>query len=200
MPAEGLPFECSWSSAFNLSSGVKGTFGYLFDWSGLGGLILAKDILIWNPAWGSVSTLPDEQILCAGVIERLWFDGGSSDPIRIACFVSRDNQTNIQAKLSRDLLNTKVKTSFALIDYDEYSKSWYEAVELSNPRRLSASVNTVDGELQVSVDANATRVTPHLDLEVYRFTFELVPSDRTQAEIQFASGPTQRLVRKWAAV
>jgi hypothetical protein len=199
MPTDDLHFDCSWVDAFNLSAGRKGTFGYLLEWSGIGGVNLAKDIVVWNPAWGSIDSLPSDRITCVGILERLAFGADPSDPIRVTCLLSKDNQSNLRAKLGHELTSTKVKASWTLVDYDEYSKSWYQAVELLNPKRLSAALNTADGALQIEVDAVPTPISPSLDIEVYRFEFEIVPTERTQAEIQFATGPTQRVVRAWVA-
>src|SRR4051812_36756513 len=99
MPARNVvDIGCDWQGAFNLSAQHRGTFGYLLDWSGIGGLVLAKDIVIWNPVWGAGNaTLKDATLPCVGVFERFAFAGDDSDPIRISCFVSKDNQTNLSA-------------------------------------------------------------------------------------------------------
>lgn len=200
MPAEEFQLDCAWSGGFNVAPRQKGAFGYLLAWSGLGGVVLAKDIVVWNPVQGGGTTLSGDLITCVGVVEQLTFGGDTSDPIRLSCFVSKDNQTNLRAKLTREIPTIRLKTNFAIVDYDPSSKSWYDAVELRNPTELDAALNTKDGELQIDVEASPTRIAPTLDVEVYRFVFEMVPTERTEAEIQFATGPTQRIVREWAAV
>lgn len=193
-----IKLTCNWQGAFNVSAQRKGPFGYLTEWSGLGGLILAKDIVVWNPISGTAQqVLGGQTVPCVGVIESFSFAGDTSDPIRISCYVSKDNQANIRAKLSRELVNTKIKAAWIVAGYDESSKGWYEAVDLIEPKRLDAIVNTVDGELQVAVDAGPTRISEGLDIHVFRFEFEVVPHPRKKSRLQFAMGPNQRLVRQW---
>jgi hypothetical protein len=193
-----IRITCDWQGAFNVSARHKGAYGYLTEWSGLGGLILAKDIVVWNPISGTAQqVLGGQTVPCVGVMESFAFAGETTDPIRIVCYVSKDNQTNIRAKLSRDLVNTKIKMAFTVVDYDESSKNWYEAVDLLDPVRLDATVNTVDGELQVFVDSRPTRISDALDIHVFKFEFEVVPSPRLKSNLQFAMGPNQRLVRVW---
>ncbi len=193
-----IQLGCDWQGAFNVSSRRKGAFGYLLEWSGLGGLILAKDILVWNPIGGAgAQVLGGQTIPCVAVLERFSFAGDPMDPIRIACYVSKENQTTLRSKLSRELVNTKIKASWKVVDFDDQSKSWFEAVDLMDPKRVDAVVNTVDGELQLFVDAGPTRIGDGLDILVYRFEFELVPHARKPSKLQFAMGPNQRLVRAW---
>jgi hypothetical protein len=193
-----IRLQCNWQGAFNVSPKHKGAYGYLTEWSGLGGLLLAKDIVVWNPITGTAQqVLGGQTVPCVGVLESFSFAGDTTDPIRVSCFVSKDNQTNIRAKLSRELVNTKIKAAFTVADYDESSKNWFGAVDLLDPKRLDAVVNTVDGELQVSIDAAPTRISDSLDIHVFRFQFEVVPHPRKKSKIQFAMGPNQKLVRQW---
>jgi hypothetical protein len=193
-----IRIACDWQGAFNVSPRHKGAYGYLTEWSGLGGLILAKDIVVWNPISGTAQqVLGGQTVPCVAVIDSFTFAGDVTDPIRISCLVSKDNQTNIRAKLSRDLVNTKIQAAWTIVDYDESSKNWYEAVDLLEPTRLEAMVNTVDGELQVFVDSKPTRISDTLDIHVFKFEFEIVPHPRKTSKMQFAMGPNQRLVREW---
>ena len=189
---------CQWQAAFNVTAQSKGAFGYVTEWSGLGGLILAKDIVVWNPISGSgAAVLGGQTIPCVAVMASFGYAGDTSDPMRVACYVSKDNQANIRAKLSRELVNTKIKAAWTVVDYDESSKGWFQAVELLDPKRLDAIVNTVDGELQVSVDSAPTRISEGLDIHVFKFEFEVVPHPRKKSKVQFAMGPNQKLVREW---
>lgn len=197
-----LDIPCDWRAAFNLSPSRRGTFGYLLQWSGIGGLMLAKDIVVWNPIKGAGTTsLTDKgtTLPCVGIFERLQFGGDESDPIRISCLVSKENHTSLSSKLAQDLLNTKFKCSFALVSYDESAKSWYDSVQLRSPTTLDAAVNTVDGHLQISTDAKPTVLGENLNIEVFRFEFEMIARPGKVAEIQLATGPTQRFIKKWLA-
>ena len=41
------------------------------------------------------------------------------------------------------------------------------------------------------------RVSDTLDVNVFRFEFQVVPQDKKKAELEFASGPSRRLVKQW---
>ena len=193
-----LDITCAWQHAFNVAPNRKGPFGYLLDLSGLGGLILSKDIVVWNPLAGSSqSLLGGATVSCVGVIERLRYGGDVTDPIRLACFVSQENRTNLRAKLSRELVNIKLRMAWTVVGYDEAAKAWFEAVELLDPTKLDGLVNTVDGVLQLTVDGAPTRLGDAQDLEVYRVELEIVPLPHKKSTIQFALGQNQRIVAEW---
>jgi hypothetical protein len=193
-----LDVACAWQHTFNVAPNRKGPFGYLLELSGLGGLILSKDIVVWNPLAGtSQSLLGDATVSCVGVIERFRYGGDVTDPIRMTCFVSQENRTNLRAKLSRDLTNIKVKLKWKVVGYDEAAKAWYDAVELLDPQQLDGMVNTVDGVLQISVEGTSTRLADDQDLQVYRFELEMVPPPGSVATMQFALGQNQRIVAQW---
>ena len=193
-----IDFSCAWQHAFNVAPNRKGPFGYLLALSGLGGLILSKDIVVWNPLAGtSQSLLGGPTVSCVGVIERFQFGGDATDPIRLTCFVSQENRTNLRAKLSRDLVNIKIRMSWVVVGYDEAAKAWYGAVELANAQALDGLVNTVDGTLQVSVEGTPTRLGEDQDLQVYRFDVEVVPPPHKKTTLQLSLGQSQRIVAEW---
>lgn len=197
-----LDLTCAWQHTFNVAPNRKGPFGYLLELSGLGGMILAKDIVVWNPLAGSSqSLLGGPKVSCVGVIERFHFGGDATDPIALTCFVSQENRTNLRVRLSRDLANRKVRLSWTIVDYDEAAKAWYRAIEGEPDRlgglRLDGVIDTVDGDLKISIDSAPTRLGDDLDLEVYRFEIQVVPPPRKKATIKLALGQNQRLVTEW---
>lgn len=193
-----LDVTCAWQQAFNVAPNQKGPFGYLLEWSGLGGLVLSKDIVVWNPLSGTgQQLLGGATVACVGVIERFQFGGDVTDPIRLSCYVSQENQTNLRAKLARDLVNTKVSMRWSVVGYDEAAKAWFGAIDLIDPTRLDGLVNTVDGELQIDIDATPSSIGAQQDLSVYRFEVEVVPPPRKVTTLQFALGQNQRIVAAW---
>lgn len=193
-----LDLVCAWQHAFNVAPNRKGPFGYLTALSGLGGLILSKDIVVWNPLAGtSQSLLGGPTVGCVGVIERFRFGGDATDPIRLTCLVSQENRTNLRAKLSRDLVNIKIRMTWTIVGYDEAAKAWFEAIQLVDAQQLDGLVNTVDGTLQISVEGAPTRLGEDQDLEVYRFELEVVPPPHKTTTLQFALGQNQRIVAEW---
>src|ERR1700759_4976498 len=74
--SNALDITCAWQHAMNVAPNRKGPFGYLLDLSGLGGMILSKDIVVWNPLAGtSQALLGDATVSCVGVIEKFTFGG-----------------------------------------------------------------------------------------------------------------------------
>jgi hypothetical protein len=193
-----LDLTCAWQHALNVAPNRKGPFGYLLEWSGLGGLVLAQDIVAWNPLGGSdQALLGGATVSCVGVLERFRYGGDATDPIRLSCFLSQENQTNLRAKLARDLVNTKVRMRWRVVAYDEAAKAWFGAIDLLDPERLDGLVNTVDGELQIDVDAAPTAIGERQHVQVYRFEVEVVPAPGKVATLQFALGQNQRIVVEW---
>jgi hypothetical protein len=56
-----------------------------------------------------------------------------------------------------------------------------------------------DGVLQMFIENQPMAVDPRLDIKVYKFEFQIVPSEGTSTLLEFATGSTQRRVLKWAA-
>jgi hypothetical protein len=192
-----LDLTCDWPRSLNVAPGGRGPYGYLRTWSGLGGLVLAQDIVVWNPLGGSDALLPGPTVTCAAAIERFAYGGDPTDPIRVVCLVSKENQTNLRSTLSRDLVSRKVKASWTMVDYDPSAKAWFAAVELLEARELSGVVNTQDGELQIGVERAAVAIEGLAGIEVFRFVFEVVPVPGAVARLQFALGQCQRIVCPW---
>lgn len=203
---KAIKLDCAWQFAFNLQSGQKGTVGYISEWKGLGGLTLAQDILLWSPTPGSKSPLPKtlqassgggpgDQVRCVAVMESLDFGGESSDPIRVSAYVSKDNQVKLRHKLIKPLPSTHFTLDYAVIGYDEDSKTWYSCWELDKSPS-DAQVNTGDGALQLFMSFEPTRIAESLDINVYRFEFQMIPGKRP-TRLKLASGPQHRYVDDW---
>jgi hypothetical protein len=196
--ANSLDFKCDWRYGFNVSPSEKGTVGYLLSWSGCGGLNLSKDVEVWNPFTGAGQTVMNgETVRCIGLIDEFKYQGGDTDPIRISCYISKGNQSNIRAKLAKPLTNTKVKMAWYIISYDESAKQWYEAVKLVSPKVGQTNVNSAEGEMQIFMDKDPEKLSETLDINVYRFEFELIPQEKKKVRVQYATGPTKRVVRQW---
>lgn len=193
-----LDFDCDWHLGFNVTPRLKGTIGYLLTWSGCGGLTLQKDIEVWNPYSGPGQTLVSgPKVECIGLMESFRFEGGEWDPIRIKAYVSKGTAADIRAKLANPLTNTKVKVAWYIIDFDPERKVWYEAAFVKASPSADANIDSASGNLQIFIANEPTRITETLDIAVYPFEFQLVPADGAVANLEFATGPTRRLVKQW---
>lgn len=196
-----LDFDCQWRYGFNLNPQSKGTVGYLLFWSGCGGLNLPKDVEVWNP-YGETpgqTVVQGVKIQCIGLIDTFRYEGGQEDPIRITAYVSKDVAANLRAKLANPLTSTKVKVQWYILAYDNDAKNWYEAALIKNKAKADANIDTEKGQVQMFIANEGTAIADTLDLRVYRFEFQVVPAIGSSTNLEFATGSSQRLVKRWAA-
>lgn len=200
-PNNNLDFECDWHFGFNVDPKKKGSVGYLLFWSGCGGLTLAQDIQVWNPFSSSGQTVVSgAKIDCIGLIEHFSFAGGSADPIKISAYVSKAAAANLRAKLASPLTTTKLKVAWYIIGFDGEKKSWYEAALIKDPSgKVDSVLDTSNGVLQLFISNESTPLSEQLDIELFRVLFQIVPADGKSANLEFATGPTTRVVRQWTS-
>ena len=194
-----LSFDCDWRLGFNLSPGQKGAVGYLMFWSGCGGLTLAQDIQVGNPySSPGQQIVKGDKVTCVGLLESFRYDGGPDDPMRFVAYVSKGAAANLRAKLATPLTTTKLKVSWYAVGYDDECKAWYEASLVKDAsRKVDAVIDSVDGVLQLFVANTPTRVADHLDIQVFRTEFQIAPQEGKSAVLEFATGPTTRVVKQW---
>lgn len=194
-PSE-LAFTCDWRLGFNPRADGKSAVGYLLSWSGCGGLRLSSDIEVWHPTGGGGDILSGPKVECVGIIESLTY-GGDNDPLEVTCFVSRESAANVRAKLAQPLSNTKVQCSWCVLDFDGDRKQWYEAAYVRGSGDADANLDAEDGELQLFVERQGVPISNTLDVRVFRMQFTIVPAPNKTTQLQFATGPTIKLVREW---
>lgn len=194
-----VDLTCDWRFGANITSTEKGRVGYLFTWSGLGGLNLAKDIEVWNPySTAGQTQASGPRVQCIGLIERLQFNGDEGDPIRIRAMVSRGTATNIRSRIARPVTNTKVKFAWYIVDFDEEDKLWYELSYVKSPSTgAEGALDSMGGELQIFIDKEGTALSPTLDIRVFGFEFQMVPAEGKTSTLEFATGSKRRMVKSW---
>jgi hypothetical protein len=196
-----LDYDCNWRFAFNLRSGAKSCVGYLMTCTGLGGVRLKKDIQVWNPfdGQGQQDSYKKAKIDCIGLIESFRFMGGENDPIRIVTYVSKGTAADLRARLATPLSNLKLKLDWYIIDFDNETKAWYEAAFVKSAAGADANLSSGAGTLQIFIENTPEKITDSLDVGVYRFELEVLPADESSTNLEFASGPNQKLVRRWTS-
>jgi hypothetical protein len=193
-----LNFHCDWQFGFRVQSGLKGTVGYLLDWSGCGGLNLKRNIEVWNPFSNSgQKVVSGRTFKCIGLIEDFRYEAGPTDPIRIKAYVNKATASDIRSRLARPLTNPRLKLAWYIIDFDEADKLWFEAAYLKSPKTAEASLDSTGGDLQIFVDNHHTRISDTLDIAVFGFEFQVVPADKKKCTLEFATGSNLRLVKQW---
>jgi hypothetical protein len=200
LDTNSLNYDCDWRRGFNLDPAAKDTFGYLLFWSGCGGLSLARDIEVWNPFSGTGQTVTSgPTIQCVALIESFRFQGDQDSPIRITAYVSKETAANVRTKLANPVTATSVQVAWYVVGFDDDKKQWFEASFVKNNARAQANVDVSGGVLQMFIENQPVAVDPRLDIKVYKFEFQVVPSEGTSTLLEFATGSTQRRVVKWAA-
>jgi hypothetical protein len=199
-PTNNLDYQCDWRFGFNVDPKKKAAVGYLLFWSGCGGLTLPQDIQVWNPFSSSGQTIVSgATVECIGMIDKFSYQGGSDDPIRISTYLSKGAAANLRAKLASPLTTTKLKVGWYIIDFDGEKKTWYEAALIKDASgSVNAVLDTMNGDLQLFVSNEPVALSPQLDIHLYRAEFQIVPADGATANLEFATGPTTRVVRQWA--
>ena len=195
-----LDLDCDWGSGLTITPGTSATVGYLLFWSGIGGVNLTKDITVANPFHGGGQTVVTGTTLkCIGLLESFKFNGDPEDPMRVVAYISKESAANLNAKLARPVTNTKVQVGFYVIAFDSETNEWFESLVLKTPDKLSANLDTAGGELQIQCDKKSTRLENQVDLSVVRFEFQIIPAAGSSATIQFATGPTEKIMISWGA-
>lgn len=197
--SNSFDFDCSWRSAFNLRGNGTGCFGYLMVCNGLGGLRLSKDIEVPNPynAPGQQTSQRTPQLACIGMIESFRYAGGTNDPIRIVSYLSKPSASNVRARLGQPLTNLRLKLAWYIIDFDDDSKTWYEAAFVKEAAGADACLSSAHGSLQIGIDPKPEPIDDALDVGVFRFELEVLPLKESSTHLEFAAGPTLKMVRDW---
>jgi hypothetical protein len=195
-----LDYECDWRFGFNLHARGNSAVGYLLFWSGCGGLSLSKDISTQNPFTSPGQTVvKGTTVKSIGLLESLQYPGEEDDPIRVVAYVSKDSAANIRAKLTRPVTTTKVQVAWYIVSFDDDRNTWFEAAYIDGKANADANIDTANGDLQISIDRKSTQIAENIDLQVYKFEFQIIPAAGAQTTLQFATGVTQRLVKRWGA-
>ena len=194
----GLDFLCDWRYAMNLSGRQMARAGYLLTWSGVGGLNLTADITVQNPftSTGAV-VLTGTSVKCVGVIEKFGFAGDKEDPIRMVAYVSAGNAAALGAKLASGVTSTKFTFSFAICGYDGDAKTWFEAGYVQGGAKASSAVDTMDGKLQLFIDASPVRIAENVNIALCRMEFQGAASTKTASTLQFATGAGEKVTKTW---
>ena len=180
--------NCDWRYGFNLDPTNKTRVGYLTEFKG-GGIQLSADIEVFNPMQ------TDKLIKCVAVLDSYDFAGSVADPMAFSGYLSCENAQQISAKLKSTLKTTNCDFDYYIVNYDEENKAWYE--EAYPAKKINGTINGAGGDLKINIASEPTKVSPTLDVNVYRFYFEVVPAANKIFALKFATGTTTRFVRNW---
>jgi hypothetical protein len=185
----------------------KQRVGYLVYFQGLDmGDFLNQDVQVFTPYsnatanYGEVTLDKDSgKATVVGVIESFSFGGGVGDPICISAYISAENAMNISAKLKTTLVTTTVKKlGWWICNFDEENKVWFEEAFPKDPTTLIGQLNAPGGkDIRLQVAAEATKIAPNVDVNVYNIYFEVVPAANSTYALHFASSAKTNFIRNW---
>ena len=107
------------------------------------------------------------------------------EQVRTALNSTRDNRERVTACIA------------AYFDFVDDESGAFRLVFESDLRNEPAVRERVDRSLQISIDGQPTRIGEEQDVQVYRFSFAVVPTPGRQSRIQFSFGQNQHIVRHW---
>ena len=107
------------------------------------------------------------------------------------------NAAALRGKLASGVKSTKLKFSFAIADYDLDAKAWFEAAIVQDNGKATAAIDTMDGVLQIFVDAEPRRLDPSFDIVFCRMVVQAAPEPKKESKLRFATGSKQKVVRAW---
>lgn len=200
-------YTCDWKSGFIMDPTKKQRVGYLVYFQGLDmGDFLNQDVQVFTPYsnatanYGEVTLDKDSgKATVVGVIESFSFGGGVGDPICISAYISAENAMNISAKLKTTLVTTTVKKlGWWICNFDEENKVWFEEAFPKDPTTLIGQLNAPGGkDIRLQVAAEATKIAPNVDVNVYNIYFEVVPAANSTYALHFASSAKTNFIRNW---
>lgn len=198
---------CDWRSGFVMDPEKKQRVGYLVKFSGLNmGEYLKADIDVFTPynssetGYGEVEVDSDEtKVTVVGVMEDFSWGGGVGDPICISAYISSENAEVLSAK-TKTTLDTTIISELAwwIVNFDEENKVWYEECYPLDPEIAGGQLNAPGGsDVRLVVSADATKIAPTVDLNVYNMYFEVIPAANTTYNFHFASSMKTKFVKNW---
>ncbi len=208
-------FACDWSAGFVMDPTKKQRVGYLtaFEGLGLGSDNLPADIAVYSPyggpagAYAGLGALLDTSsrlMSTVGVLESLTFEGGVSDPICVSAYLSQQNAVLLKAKMKSTLTTTKItKLGYWIVNFDEETKVWFEeAFPLgalgAEDGGLKGQLNAPGGlDVRLQIADEPVKVSPSIDVNVYKMYFEIVPAADALYSLNFATSPQTKFVRNW---
>jgi hypothetical protein len=203
--ANDLP--CDWRSGFSMDPNKKQRVGYLVQFQGMNmGEYLKQDINVFTPynnsetQYGGITIDSDTgKAVCVGVIEHFSFGGGVGDPLCISAYISAENAEVMSAKMKTTLDTTTVNNlAWWICNFDEENKVWYEESFPKDPAAVKGQLNAPGGrDVRLSISADATKIAPNIDINVYNVYFEVIPAADATYAFHFATSSKTKFVRNW---
>lgn len=199
-------FECDKSSGLIMDPNMHKRIGFITEFDGVGlTLPLKKDLQARLPFKTIFPGLNYIQMVngqpttsVVGVLENFAWNGGVGDPIKLEFWVSQESMTSLKAVMSAALkTNTISAIDWWIGDYDQETKTWYEAAKPSRGA-LKGTIQGGTGNPVINVDA-APAPTKGLSGEValYKVVLEMVPRPNEPNTLVFANSSAKPMTKTW---
>jgi hypothetical protein len=211
-------YICDWKAGFVMNPTKKQRVGYLTSFHGLGlGATLPADLKVYTPynmgASGkpdyselqftaATATAPTPAVSVVGVINYFEWKGGVGDPIRIVCYISSENATQLKSLQQLTLKDTTIQSmGWWLADYDNENAKWFEQAHPLDPKTVKGQLNAPGkSNIRLVVGQEAEKIAANIDINVFPLEFEVVPAANNKYTLHFATTSQKKVVKSWGLV
>jgi hypothetical protein len=203
----GIELECNWEAGFVMNPNETPRIGYLLNFEGLNMPgFLKPDLEVFTPYENPSIDYPNirsvkngSKIRPIGIIDKFSFAGGVGDPICISAYISAENAQALASKQKSTLDTTIVKKlSWWICNFDQENKAWFEEAHPKSPSTVRGQLNAPGGsKVRLQIDANPTKISSSLDLNVYKLYFEVIPSADGVFLFHFATTSKTKYIKGW---
>jgi hypothetical protein len=217
MPSEGgnvapIPFvyDCSWEAGFVQDPNKPGRFGFVTELKGPIGFTQDLSVIVpsnvtpgakpsgFTYTTETVGGKPVRVAQVVGVIERLEWNGGVADPLRLEYYVSQANAQRVKLAQQGAPPVKVAGLAWWIADFDQEAKVWFEqAFPINGP-----VTGTIAGKshLELGVDLNPVPVKDGIDGRGYKVALSVVPAANKRYSLFFAKAVKKPMTRPWGVV
>jgi hypothetical protein len=179
--------DCNVKQAFAYEHDQQVPMGHVISLS-IGGTALSADL-------SSKSPLDDSDVKCVGVVRKVSWDGGYTDPVDITFMISTANKQALQGLLHSSLKSTVIACQYDVYDFDPIAAAYYKSFS-SNDTALNGLIKKDGGKLSLELNKEADGDVPSpMNYETH-LVFNPKPE---QQGIMIATASQQNIVKRWGS-
>jgi|GEM_PF-1137068 len=185
------------AQGFNFQRDVQDPVGYLNSLK-IGTQEIKADMKLRTP--DTLDKGRSELGTFLGVLAKINWGGGISDPFELTCHISTYNKQKISTLLHRNLQNISVEFSFIVYDYDPIAKKYFPGFRNITVPLKGFLFKEGGKDLQIKIEGKGTEVSSP---ENWALSLKIVPQAIEQ-EVKYAvaakdaaKGKETAIVKKW---
>lgn len=184
-----IEFVCNLDSGFVMPPARPAQVGWVTALNGFGlpPGSFKNDLTVSNPLTGG-------QMPVAGVLAQFIWAGGTSDPLQLEFYVSKENATQI--RMAREtVLNTLVSAlNFSIVNFDQENKAWFTALA---PEQQLSGILVPQTNPVLNVGTTPVSVS---GVNVYQIFAEIGPSGNGVYSLKLETSPTVSSIKAWGVL